>query len=147
MYIQPVGKRSKCLLCALLCCGMLLLTGCPGLSDWIYSDLPGDYEIWKVNSTDICLNKDGKHVVERYIIAFCYNAQYIGVQRVPVDATEEAFDLQKLDTSCPEYYLVDSACNEVYGPYSGEEYQNKLSDLNVSDMCQWMTTDSNYNEG
>lgn len=125
----------------------ILLGGC-GLSDWTYDDFPNGYAIWRVNVNSIHLVKNsakysGKPIVKRYTLAFCSNDRYIGLKCVPNSSPfdlEHRFHISEADTSNPEYYLVDTTTDAVYGPYTPEEYEEQLSDLAVGVMSEWIPT-------
>lgn len=129
---------------------MLMLTGCPAFTDWEYNDLPNDYAISRVNVQNIQLNKESdglyRKVVDKFIIAFCYNSRYIALQRVPIDNTNtEMFDVEKIYASNPEYYLIDSETDTVYGPLTIKEYEEQIINLHIENMCEWISTDANPN--
>jgi len=123
----------------------LFLTGCPAMSDWEYDNLPGEYSIWKINDEDIQLVKvNGDPVVGRYIIAFCYNDRYIGLQRIPLEREygSVVVDVETLDKSNPEFYLIDAEIGSVFGPWTKEEYLDSITELGITEMCEWILTDS-----
>lgn len=125
---------------------LLLLVGCGGMGDWSYDALPAEYAIWRLNSQDIRLVKENKvaadNVVERYVVAFCHNSRYIGIQRVPLDSSyTNIMDMNTLDKSNPEFYLIDSATDSVAGPLTEKEYNEQIAELGIEDMCQWISTD------
>ena len=106
---------------------ILTLTGCAGNGDWAYDDLPDDYSIWRINSQDIQFGKSSGNiltpVVGRYIIAFCHDDQYIGLQRIPLEKQYRGgSDIKALVKSNPEYYLIDSDTDFLYGPMTYAEY-------------------------
>ncbi len=123
-----------------------LLAGCAGLSDWAYV-LPYDYEIWRINSERIVLMKNqgetSDTVINDYIAYFCYNERYIGIQNASVQTSE---NMVEIDTSNSDYYLVDAANDEVFGPYTLEEYEAEKQDLNIGEMGGWIDT-STWPEG
>lgn len=119
------------------------ITACGGLGDWTFDDLPGEgYEITRFNGQDISLDKSGKTVIDRYIIAFCYDTKYIGVQRIPIHTPyNEIFNVEDLDFSTLEYFLVDTQTDIIYGPCTQDEYANYLDEFNISEMTEWIVTD------
>lgn len=127
----------------LLICMFFLLTGCAGLSDWDYGEIPGDYIIVRCNSQHIYLCKDegsgGPILIKETVVAFCYNTKFIGLQRVPTTTFAE-FDPEEVYASEAEFYLVDAETREIYGPLTEEAYNSKLVSLGVSDMGEWITT-------
>lgn len=132
----------------LICVGCLL--GSCGLSDWSYELLPGDYEIWRVNSHCIVLVRPVNTtdttavdtIVDAYVWAFCYDDTFIGIQRLPVqsEALDAQIDIRSLDTSNMEYYLVDATNNTVYGPYSAQAYEKQVALLTDGSLCDWIDT-------
>lgn len=125
---------------------LCMLTSCPGLQDWIYDELPNGYEIAHINSQDIELLKeeDGLHIpkIDRYIKEFCYNDTYIGVKRLMIDESipYESVKIEEFDQSNLSYYLVDTADDNIMGPYTDEEYEAKINELDIQDMCDWIKT-------
>lgn len=142
MYIRHLGSKAGIMLAVI---GLIItLTSCPAVEDWSYSDLPNEYEIWHINTHDIALGKmDGEHVfrktIDEYVTSFCYNTKYIGVQAVQIDPVlpYEEINIEALN---PKYYLLDSAEDIVYGPYTENEYLEQLERIGIVDMCGWMAT-------
>lgn len=129
------------LLCALLFQAFLfwmMTHGLGGSGDWAYTDLPGEYEIWRINSKDISLIKKtsengGDYIVGPYIAALCKDRRYIGLQRTEGPAGEAR------EEAVPEYYIVDSADGAVYGPFSQEEYAAQCETLGFR-PDEWIRT-------
>ena len=129
---------KKCSLAILCCLSLLLLTACPGLADWSYS-LPGGYSISRINDHCVVFLGSGEHsatLVENYVCAVSYNENYIGLQRIPADIN--FIDFGSVDFSTIEYYLLDIANEELYGPFTKEAYLEKCQELSVGEMCAWM---------
>jgi len=141
MYIKQSGNRFllKVLLILIL---LMSITACGGLGDWTFDDLPGeDYAIMRLNGEDISLVKSERKVIDRYIIAFCYDTTYIGLKRIPIDlAYDEHFNIDDLDFSRLEYYLVDSQTDIIYGPCTQDEYVRYLDEFNIAEMTEWVLT-------
>ena len=126
----------------MLLCGMVL-AACvgPGRNDWQYN-LPNAYCIQYINSRDILLkdtdarSSSSSIVIDRYVTAFCYNDRFVGLQcvDVPQDAAEE------IDRTHPDFYLVDTQDDAVYGPFTEEVYRQTLEALKASEMCEWIAT-------
>lgn len=153
---------SARLLLILSLIGCLVLSSCAGLSDWEYV-LPNDYVVVRVNGSCIDfgkLDENGSSIeIDRYIIEFCYNESFIGLKRFPLPFNpnenperEKAFfgsDPNHLEynykESDLEYYLVNAFADEIYGPYTAAEYNEKCKDLGVGEMCDWINTASNPN--
>ena len=149
MFIQQNGSRL--LILSLILVLMFSLAACPGLSDWIYENLPENYVIVHINSNDIILcRKSGESydtVINRYIESFCKNERYIGLKRIPVDSLQPYgdFDIKEADPTLVEYYLIDTQETLVYGPYSYEEYEQKIQSVGINQMGEWITTSNNPN--
>ena len=134
---------KKCLCVIVL---LLFLAGCGGMGDWSYNALPAEYAIWRLNSQDIQLVKENQvsadTVVGRYVTAFCYNSRYVGIQRIPMDRSySKEEDIDMLDKSNPEFYLIDCSTDSVTGPMTEQEYSSKIVEVGIQDMCQWIPTD------
>lgn len=132
-------------LCALA--AVFLLCGCGPLEnwnmtgDWNVSGLPGGYEVWRVNSRSVvlCL-PDPEHpfiadtVVPEYVSELACTDQYIFAKRVDVPE-----DLKKtIDTSNPDYYIVDVTSRECGGPYSEDEFRKQCLKLGIEEELNWL---------
>lgn len=139
------GKDKKViLLFCFLCC---LLTSC-GIGDWRYDKLPGDYEVWRINSYSIVLgrNKNGFSldvVVGRFITEFCYNDSTIAIKKVEIDTETpyDTFDFDEVDWADPDYYIIDAENNLLYGPYTPQEFNRKLVEMGADDLGEWIKTE------
>lgn len=147
MYILRFSGKLAGLVAVLLVVLWLLLLRCsPGMNDWIYDKLPNGYEIWHVNSESIVLMKrtgestDSK--MGRYIMKFCYNDSYIGIQRLTFseDTPYGQPSVKDMDTSNPDYYLVDTVNDVVMGPYTAEAYEKQVKDLGIEGLGDWIAT-------
>ena len=98
VWIVLAAVGGFVLLCALLIQAFLfwmMTHGLGGSGDWAYTDLPGEYEIWRINGEDISLIKKtseygGDNIVGPYIAAFCRDRRYIGLQRTEGPAGRSA---------------------------------------------------------
>lgn len=123
----------------------ILIVVTNGQDDWGYP-LPNNYEISRINSNAIVLNKtvgqSYNGVIDRYIQSFCYNDRYIGIEHLrELINPEEPDELYpELDTAHPEYYLIDSEQDVIYGPYTKDEYVKQMEDLHISKMGEWIPT-------
>lgn len=161
MFIKQSGSNKRlCAICVLLCC-CVLFTSCAGLADWEY-ELPNDYCVTHINSMSIVFGKRDVSTeqlidpqIERFITDFCYNDSYIGLKRFALSTMdfgtrEETFfgcsldDISKMEynyeESDLEYYLVDAVKDKIYGPYTAEEYGMQCEELNITGMCEWIST-------
>lgn len=124
--------------------GILLLSGGPG--DWSYTQLPGDYEIWRVNSQTIVFGKENttgslQTVVDSFILEFCCNDTFIGLKQVSLDPDllYENEDILKTEPDA-NFYLIDGPQELVYGPYTQEEYLQQLQLLQTGPLGDWIST-------
>ncbi len=141
---------KKILVTTILICILLsTLVGCfPALSDWRYDDFPGEYLIVRSNSSQIFLYHNEKGLVlEKFIVAFCKNEQYIGLR--VLEKNEEDFPTWQewsdfiYDESTVDdciYYLVDTASETYEGPYTQDEYDQKMLEKNITNLSAWIDT-------
>lgn len=107
-----------------------------GTGDWTYK-LTNDYEVWKINSEDIVCGKinDGSFetIVPKYVSEFTYSNKYILVKRI--DKDRRIFD--NIYDKTPDYYIIDSLSDEILGPLTEEDFNNKINDYNINDI-KWI---------
>lgn len=137
-------KKIVSTILVLIC--VLLMCSC-GLSDWTYDNLPGGYEIWRVNSNHIELIKPDEYSggqrrrIDQYVLEFCSNETYIGAMCRPYIKVEESkqedFDLYDAKIS---YYLVDTSTDTIYGPYTLDEYEKRIEELGIKNLSEWIKT-------
>lgn len=151
MCIMWSRKRNfYILVCVALILLLAILSGCPAIDDWDYV-LPNNYCIVKINVQDIVfgtfkgdsVGNNFDILLERYIIAFCYDERYIGLQRFPISPDrpdEDILDVENLDTSLSEYYLVDSVEGIIHGPFPLQEYFEKVESIENTALCDWIFT-------
>ena len=143
MHIIPVG--NKCRIICLLVITSLLLAGCfGGISDWTY-ELPNNYAIVRVNSQTVVFGKNAdtfEQILSRYIIAYSFNDTYIGLKRIPMDNVpqDSLFDVNEIDMSHSEYYLIDTTKEQIFGPYTYDEYIELSMQLDIGTMSDWIDT-------
>lgn len=109
--------------------------------DWSYK-LPNNYEIWRLNSREIiCGKSDGNNslsniISENYILEFKYNERYICLKciKATVDLSTE------IDKSNPNFYIIDTLENTVYGAYTSTDCENKIKDMNLIFNTEWIKT-------
>lgn len=109
-------------------------------SDWSY-ELPNNYVIWHINSKKIVCGKTETensitNIIEDYIIKFWHNDQYVCLQCV--NATNDP--LEDIDESNAHYYIIDTLNEEVQGPFSKTEFEDKSSVLIAEDISTWSAT-------
>lgn len=134
----------KKIICVVLACFFgVSCCSCVGLYDWSYN-LPNGYQVIRVNSESIVLSKNDSSgtVLDRYIVAFCHDGQYIGIKRAPMDNIEpnSHFDLDDINGFDLEYYLIDSQNDEKNGPFNEEEYLKFCENIDNLKMSDWINT-------
>lgn len=116
--------KSKTILAVILLMLTFSLTACAGAGDWTYDMLPGDYEVWRINSEEKVLGRrDGHalfHTIDESISEFCYNDSFIAVK------------------TADSYYVVRVKDDTVIGPLTEDEFNA----LHPGEMCDWISTDS-----
>lgn len=133
-------------------CLSILLSMTGGSGDWTFS-LPNNYMVVHINNYDIHVSKgegDGmgrSSVIGPFVISFCYNQRYIGIEQLPIaegikDLTEIEQILENSTAAEYRYYLIDTQTNEIYGPFLPEEYYQQCNEIGVNDFCKWINTDS-----
>lgn len=109
--------------------------------DWSYK-LPNNYEIWHINSRKIiCGKKDGKNslsniISENYILEFNYNERYVCLKCVEVT---QDFSTE-IDESNPNFYIIDTMEDAVYGAYTNADFEGKVKDMNLLFNSNWIKT-------
>ena len=119
-----------------------IFVSCTG--DWEYK-LPNNYEIVRVNSQSIVFGKNNNsfdQTIDRYILEFCYNENYIGLKRLPLDhvPADEIVDIDSLDRSSMEFYLIDAMKDKQYGPYTEEQFTQKCNEIGTGNLGEWILT-------
>ena len=136
--------KSKIALVLLLTILLILgLTACfgAGVGDWTYSDLPGRYELWRINSRCIrlCLPDEerpflAKTIVDGYVFELAYDDAFICAKRA--DVPEDIH--QKIDLSDPDYFIVDVNEEKCYGPFDEQTFYKSCQELGVSEGLNWL---------
>lgn len=130
--MKSLKKGCILLIAVLLSLG---LSACVGAQDWAFEDLPGTYEIWRINSQTISLvsrrsEYSADTVVESYVYEIAWTDAFIFAKQKPAKDEPE-----------PEtpYYIVDAAENAVTGPLSESAFEDLAEELGVStDDLDWI---------
>lgn len=106
---------------------IFMITGCRSKPLLTYTELPNQYELWKVNSSEYIL---GKRVDDNLITET--NRVKIGVEGVITKFTvyEERYIYLELE-SPKEFYVMDTKEEVVFGPLNEEEIDYKLTALGI----------------
>ena len=116
---------------------IFLLSSCAGTSDWSFSDLPGDYEIWRINSKEIVLVKKtddvlGESVVDAYVSKVAWDDNFILAQQ------ESNADNTSNTVS---FYIVDVNSENIYGPLTEDEFNELAKQIQVEvNNMDWILT-------
>ena len=108
-------------------------------------------------------------VLNGYVRKFCYNDRYVGAQFYDYQFMYDNSEAEHFEETChdietcnpehikiklddvkvigkefdkytPDFYLVDTENHTRMGPFTAEEYDAKLSELGITDMCEWLVT-------
>ncbi len=145
-------KKRAILLLVLILAVVLFVSSCAAMSDWIYKDLPAEYEVWRCNACSIILCKStgdytASDVIPYYLKAFCDDGRYIGAKTLNreqgEDESHDSFSAFIHETSTDAdclWYLVDSETDDIFGPYTQEEYEAQLHLFGIDNMGEWINT-------
>ena len=136
----------------LLVCSPLLLglmgfpVGAAGLGDWRFHGLPGNWEVWRLNSRQIKILyvKPGIYirsssVVEDYVSYVAWTEDFIFAQQVTLPEEWETRD--GVDGLAPAYYIVDVKTRLTHGPYDSEaDFLAACEELNTGPLPDWVRT-------
>lgn len=109
--------------------------------DWSYK-LPNNYEIWRINSREIvCGKKDGENslsnvINENYVLEFKYNERYVCLKCVEATQNLSA----EIDKSNPNFYIIDTMKDTIYGAYTNTDFQDKIKDMGLIFNTDWIKT-------
>lgn len=109
-------------------------------NDWSYV-LPNGYVIWHINSNRIvCGKKDSQYSISNvggnHVIKFCYNNQFVCLQCIQNNDTNEQKDAQiTLD-----YYVINTIDDVVYGPLTENDYVLLMENMNLENITSWIAT-------
>ena len=96
-----------------------------------------------LNSRNIHVVKgNGTVILDGYVLEFCYNESFIGIKHISTDEgySRGQSDTKNLDTSNPDFYLIEAQNDAVYGPLTADDYQKQLQTRQIQDMCGWIPT-------
>lgn len=110
-----------------------------GAGDWTYTDLPGSYEIWRINTYEIALViRSGEYiadnVVESYVSEIAWNSKCIFAKQKP--------EVNSLDSEI-SLYIVDVDSGEVHGPLSQSELDDLIDSMDITlAETDWINTEA-----
>lgn len=111
------------------------LSACAGMQDWEFSGLPGNYEVWRINSQTISLvSRKSEHtadtVVASYVFQIAWNDDFILAKQKPTK--------DKPDSEA-RFYIVETADKTVTGPLEEAEFQDMLEEREIPlDDADWV---------
>lgn len=117
---------------------ILLLSACAGASDWSYSDLPGNYAVYQINTSDVALVKVSEDdtcladiIIESYVSEIAWTDNFILVQQTNPESSDHNVS----------FYVVDIDSDEVHGPLSELEFNDMIGQLKIEfDNSDWTST-------
>ena len=131
------AKFYRYALCWLISVQMFFLSSCAGANDWAYSDLPKDYEIWRINTNEVALVKrisdtGADKVVPSYVSRIAWDENFIlAQQQSDSDSTSQTIS----------FYIVDVNSEDIYGPFSESEFNECAKQLPITiDESDWIVT-------
>lgn len=111
----------------------------PKVEKWVYSKLPNNYQIEKINDTKVVLKKNAKEIekIDKYISEYKYGKRYLSLKCLE----------SKNDNIIVKFYIIDTLNDDVYGPYYTEstyvEVEKKIID---EEQNNWILTTVNPNK-
>ncbi len=100
------------------------------------------YKLRYISASNICIgfvDEDTSMYYETYIsphvYQYCYNDRYIGIKQV-----KPVLKKEYIETTNPNYYLIDTRKNTLYDFSSIEDYEDFIINNNIIDLCDWITT-------
>lgn len=131
--------RLKSVLVALVLLSSVFLSSClAGSADWIYSDLPGGYELWRLNSEAIKVVKPsvpglGSSVVDSYVSYIAWDSDVIFAQREHAP--------RRRPESVSTYYVIEVNTGTVHSKLSEEEFFELAAQWGYTpDTIEWVRT-------
>ena len=130
---------------------MFFLSSC-GVFGWTY-ELPNHYCVDRDSEGNVRVIKEyGKYTygnfivtIEPYITCFAYNERYICAMKIDLntygDLTFEEIDEMAKNNEKLVYSIVDTETDNVYDLLTEQQYNQLLSELNITNLCDWIGTD------
>jgi len=121
----------------------LPLCGCAGLGDWSSEPLPGGYEVCRFSVHEIAIirpyesGNGGSIIIPTEVYSVCYNDNYICVQHEESTTHEDKKNYWKEPHGDIDYYIL-SVDGTVYGPYSEADYSEKIEELQIYGLTDWI---------
>ena len=117
----------------------------PGLGDWRFHGLPGNWEVWRLNGRQIDIvyveqeNLGGDPMAESYVSYVAWTDDFIFAQQVTLP--EDWDDRDEVDDLPPAYYLIDIKTHLTHGPYDNEaDFLAACEEQNTGPLPDWIRT-------
>lgn len=130
--------RLKSVLVALVLLSSVFLSSCfAGSADWIYSDLPGGYELCRLNVLSIIITKPNPvgsdTVVDDYVSYIAWDSDVIFAQREHAP--------RRRPESVSTYYVIEVNTGTVHSKLSEEEFFELAAQWGYTpDTIEWVRT-------
>ena len=130
--------RLKSVLVALVLLSSVFLSSCfAGSADWIYSDLPGGYELCRLNVLSIIITKPNPvgsdTVVDDYVSYIAWDSDVIFAQREHAP--------RRRPESVSTYYIIEVNTGTVHSKLSEEEFFELAAQWGYTpDTIEWVRT-------
>lgn len=114
-----------------------MLSSCAGLGDWEYTNLPGNYEIWRTSAHRIALvYRNGEYtadsVVDSYVSEIAWNETFILAKQKPEEDSPDS------DIS---FYAISVSSSDMYGPLTQTEFNDLIKSMRIAlDDTDWTST-------
>ncbi|MCD5407442.1 MAG: DUF3997 domain-containing protein [Desulfotomaculum sp.] len=126
----------------ILVCLITFATGCvgPGVSDYGY-DLINGYEVVRWATDRIVINGPSGIVIKSRVTKVAWNERYILAFQYPLISEEGDVDVDEVDAGGdaypdkknPNYWIINSENDIVFGPYNEEEFKDKRAEFEISE--------------
>ena len=137
--VRKPARFHRSLILLLLLLSTVFLSSClAGSADWIYSDLPGGYELWRLNSEAIEVVKPsvpglGSSVVDSYVSYIAWDSDVIFAQREHAP--------RRRPESVSTYYVIEVNTGTVHSKLSEEEFFELAAQWGYTpDTIEWVRT-------
>lgn len=130
--------RLKSVLVSLVLLSSIFLSSClAGSADWIYSDLPGGYELCRLNVLSIIITKPNPvgsdTVVDDYVSYIAWDSDVIFAQREHAP--------RRRPESVSTYYVIEVNTGTVHSKLSEEEFFELAAQWGYTpDTIEWVRT-------
>ncbi|MBM7602405.1 hypothetical protein JOC75_000375 [Metabacillus crassostreae] len=118
---------------------LLILTGCPGISDYSV-DLTDEFSVVRTSADQVFIapkeNEDmwGSYVIPPKVTEVAWDDHYILAKQFQLkNDPEDENDIQIVNKSESYYWILKCDTREVYGPYNKAMFIEKKQELGISE--------------